>query len=173
LCQTANWGCLTDAFDPSPQANDLAVFRADTKCTIRALRKAGEDTKSLDPEVYCLRGLEEYFKSGGTKERKQQIARLVNGILEEQWRQREIGVFDPLLLSTLASACSQPSKHKALILGTKDAKEARLVQDPASRAYRTAVEEEEKEEKLVLPYRTFQATMKLRKRINQSSARSA
>eukprot|EP00540_Astrosyne_radiata_P008389 CAMPEP_0116844392 /NCGR_PEP_ID=MMETSP0418-20121206/12658_1 /TAXON_ID=1158023 /ORGANISM="Astrosyne radiata, Strain 13vi08-1A" /LENGTH=242 /DNA_ID=CAMNT_0004475331 /DNA_START=72 /DNA_END=803 /DNA_ORIENTATION=+ len=159
-------------------ADDLAALRTDTKLTIQALRKAGDDVAALDEDKYCLRGLEDYSPRGGQKERKERTFAVVNGILEEQHKQRTIGIYDPLLLQALACACSRPSKHKALMMGTKDAREARSVMQETTkisgrRAQRNVVAADDNEEKIISHYRPFKATLNLRKRLKQSSARSA
>ena len=49
---------------------------------------------------------------------------LIQGVLEEQCNQRQMGITDPKGLQVRASACSKQARQRALLAGQNDEKEA-------------------------------------------------
>jgi hypothetical protein len=101
----------------------LQAVRQESKTTLKALKKAGFNATALDEDVYCLRGLEDLQKHGGVREKKSRTQSLIQGVLDEQFNQRQMGITDPKGLQVLASACSKQARERALFAAKNDEKE--------------------------------------------------
>lgn len=100
--------------------------------TLRALKGADWNPAALDQSEHCLRGLEDLQKRGGIKEKKNRTRSLIQGVLDEQFNQRQMGIQDPKGLRMLASACSKQARERALLTGKKDETEAKEILHDAS-----------------------------------------
>ena len=99
-------------------AEEYARIRQDLCVTMKLIR-AGLDVD--ETHHYCRRGLERgHPQSRSAAYRREAI----QGVLEEQRRQRQRGINDTDLLSTAYSALSHTSEASARLLGLADAKDA-------------------------------------------------
>ena len=104
--------------------SDLHSIRDESKRTLKALKKVGLDPSALDDNEHCLRGLEDLQRNGSVPDKKMRTRDLIQGVLEEQCNQRQMGITDPKGLQVRASACSKQARHRALLAGQNDEKEA-------------------------------------------------
>eukprot|EP00545_Synedropsis_sp_CCMP1620_P009871 CAMPEP_0119004132 /NCGR_PEP_ID=MMETSP1176-20130426/971_1 /TAXON_ID=265551 /ORGANISM="Synedropsis recta cf, Strain CCMP1620" /LENGTH=203 /DNA_ID=CAMNT_0006955809 /DNA_START=170 /DNA_END=781 /DNA_ORIENTATION=+ len=106
-------------------SSDLQSVREESKSTLKAFKKVGFNATALDEDTHCLRGLEHFQKHGGVREKKSRTRSLIQGVLDEQFNQRQMGITDPKGLQVLASACSKQARERALFAAKNDEKEVK------------------------------------------------
>lgn len=115
--------------------NELGSLREDNRITLRALKKADGNVSALDSDLFCLRGLEDSLVGGKEKFQKTRN-NIINGILDEQGKQRTMGINDPRGLQVLSRACSKQARERAHERGKSDAEQAKLAMAALSSARR-------------------------------------
>jgi hypothetical protein len=81
---------------------------------IRALKKAVVNETALDEQEYCVRGLEHKLSIQAQLQRQINTFSVIQSVLDEQRRQRELGVKDPTRLAFKSKRQSQESCELAL-----------------------------------------------------------
>lgn len=103
---------------------DLLKLKRRNKYIIVTLRRARNKNMNLSDEEYCIRGLEENVSIRAYQERKANIVKVIQSVLDEQRRQQEVDTYDPISIALASQRYSYSSKCKALELGVDDAREA-------------------------------------------------
>ncbi len=106
------------------QREDLLSFRQERLRTMKALQTAGGETSCLDPDKYCVRGLEDSFvvsTSSYARERRCQQTNIIRMVLEAQSEQRQMGVRDPESIKRLSMILSKVSRDRAVEIAKVDA----------------------------------------------------
>lgn len=106
------------------QTKDLASVRKEPQHTVTAIRKAGGDASLLDESHFCLRGLEHMRSKHTYKERRKNQRSIVRHVLDEQDRQRQMGIRDPKGLQVMSSVCTRWARDRALSAAAGDAQDA-------------------------------------------------
>ena len=102
---------------------DFDIMKKSFASTVRMLT-FGEF--SGDNDEHCARGLE-FRTRNGALERRENKWNALNATLDEQDRQRELGISNELLLSQIYITENKHCRIAALNLGLRDAEQARLV----------------------------------------------
>jgi hypothetical protein len=110
------------------QREDFTCFRQERLQTMKALQMAQGETSSLDPDKYCLRGLEETVVSMSpyARERRRQQTSIVRMVLEAQTEQRQKGVYDPENIKMLSMVLSKVARDRAVEIGRLDASSSNI-----------------------------------------------
>ena len=96
------------------QQKDYMSFDKDRRHTISAVHHVYGDLTWLDPEKYCILGLEQQLTREQMMDRKKRIVRYQRAVLEQQYYQRYVmGVEDPHTLKDLSAMLSHQSLAKA------------------------------------------------------------
>lgn len=103
--------------------NDFDIIKRSFASTVRMLTY-GE--LSGDDDEHCARGLE-FRTRNGALERRENKWNALNATLDEQDRQRELGISNDQLLSQIYITENKHCRIAALNLGQCDAEQARLV----------------------------------------------
>ena len=103
---------------------DLLKLNRCNKYIIVTLRRAQNKNINLSDEEYCLRGLEEKVSIRACQQRKANIVKVIQSVLDEQQRQREVDASNPISIALISEHHSYNSKCKALQRGVDDANEA-------------------------------------------------
>ena len=108
------------------QSKDYRHFDKDKKDTINKLKVNGGDVTTLDPERYCLRGIEEYQSVQIYREKRNNRLAYTRAILEEQERQRLFQVVDSSGYFQVGRNYNEWATQLALQAGERDERHARL-----------------------------------------------
>eukprot|EP00543_Licmophora_paradoxa_P007469 CAMPEP_0202450684 /NCGR_PEP_ID=MMETSP1360-20130828/9265_1 /ASSEMBLY_ACC=CAM_ASM_000848 /TAXON_ID=515479 /ORGANISM="Licmophora paradoxa, Strain CCMP2313" /LENGTH=178 /DNA_ID=CAMNT_0049069047 /DNA_START=20 /DNA_END=556 /DNA_ORIENTATION=+ len=104
------------------QNYDFQSFKKDIYRNLIALRKVHGNIATLNPEKYCLRGLETKLCRRYSNETKAKQAAVVRMVLELQNEQKASGKSNPEELKMFSMMCSKLSRDQAAELGVMDAK---------------------------------------------------
>lgn len=145
--------------------SDFASFERERRTTVRALRRAGDDMGKLDSSLVCFRGMEELINSDFSRRLKKQRRNSQSELIQEQARQKQYGVTDPVGLRKVSEAVSAWARNHALELGRHDARVAATGKDepiPLGMTQRGRKNEEGKEvskatdnEEIMLPFKEY------------------
>lgn len=111
------------------QAQDYFYIKVDILNSIETLTKFFSNTKdnSSCPMVnlseHCLRGIETGISAELSKHRKERIAQVTRNVLEQQQRQRLLGIFDPQALRQASLLATKNAQQSAAAVGQLDSKE--------------------------------------------------
>jgi hypothetical protein len=94
--------------------------------TVRMLMMNHDDNAMIDNDEYCSRGLESRTREGAAARRANKWNAL-NAVLDEQSRQRDLGIRNEKLLCQIYVAENCQSRLNALTLGIKDEKGAMAI----------------------------------------------
>jgi len=108
------------------RSKDYRHFDKDKKDTINKLKVNGGDVTTLDPERYCLRGIEEYQSVQIYREKRNNRLAYTRAILEEQERQRLFQVVDSSGYFQVGRNYNEWATQLALQAGERDERHARL-----------------------------------------------
>lgn len=95
------------------KAKDYANFSRETKQTLDAVDRVRCDLSALNPDMYCIQGLESQLTRQQSVERKLHLTRSKRAILEHQQYQRYSGVSDPDSLRNVSQVFSEQSIKRA------------------------------------------------------------
>lgn len=95
------------------QQAEIALFREDSKLTMRTLQACGGQESQLDNHIYCLRGLEKMRL-------KRPPHNFVKNVLALQAEHKKAGICDPISLRLFSIACGKWARKRALQLGAED-----------------------------------------------------
>jgi hypothetical protein len=94
-------------------------FLWDVRRTLAALRKAGDETSSLDSTEYCLRGLEKHRSPEARALNKVQNREFVRLIALHHYSLSQAGVSDPDGLKEMSSTFTDPTRMHAIYLASQ------------------------------------------------------
>jgi len=100
---------------------ELARFKEDRKDFVRALQQVNFNLDEMDWSKYCSRGYEAYLSVRANKEIRNAHKSMINHVLQEQYRQRELQIVDTQSLKNTCCNLTRWSKERALQLGIQDA----------------------------------------------------
>ena len=107
------------------QANDFRSFRHEGRQTVMALRHAKGNITSLDPALFCLRGLEERLSPKYYQQKRSKQLSVIRMIIEAQEEQRECeGQVNHEQLRMLSMMCSKLSRERAVEMAMIDSRAA-------------------------------------------------
>lgn len=116
---------------------------------MRALRRVRGDERRLDPSKYCSRGLEEYQSIRFCQQLKAHRTCVVRTVLEEQKRQKVLGIRDEETMRRSISCISIWAAERSLDMGSMDQEEAWGIQsNPRQQA------QQQQQPKITLPQRS-------------------
>lgn len=95
--------------------------------TIGLMKDNDFDIDRLESEGYCLRGFEPYFSPEINRAMKFARVRAYQNVLEEQERQRVVGVYSPEAIREQSCEITGWARETALRLAANDALEARRI----------------------------------------------
>jgi len=102
------------------RSQDYSSFSRELKETINAVNQAHGDLRSLDPNKYCLRGIERQLSRQQVYWRKMLTRRLKQVVLEQQYYQRYCGYYDPTSLQAVSQYFSVPEAKRAHLRALTD-----------------------------------------------------
>jgi hypothetical protein len=95
-------------------------FNRERRDTLSAVKRVYGDMSSLDSTQYCLTGMEQLLSKSKMLERKMQIKRCKQTVLEQQHYQRFSGVSDAETLRAVSSIFSEQAATDAHLRATSD-----------------------------------------------------
>jgi hypothetical protein len=102
------------------QSKDYNDFQRDSRGTLDAFHMAQGQLCRLDPQYYCLRGLEAHVSAGVLEQRQSRIRTNVQVVLDQQQFQRFHGIKDPDMVANVSRMFSKNSRQHALSMGALD-----------------------------------------------------
>lgn len=90
---------------------------------MQALRLAQGDVDAVNKSLFCLRGLEDHISVSTRQEKALRKISLVQAVLDEQKRQRMVGMNDDTALCTVSTIMSEFGRRRAREFGIKDSSE--------------------------------------------------
>ncbi|KAI2512951.1 hypothetical protein MHU86_1497 [Fragilaria crotonensis] len=102
--------------------SDFAEMERNRRAMERALRRSRGDVAKVDPSQWCYRGMEEMLAPEYGKRILRLRSKVMNGVLDEQARQRTSGYKDEKIIQEISSSRSEWARKFALELGEHDAK---------------------------------------------------
>ena len=102
------------------QPNDYGGFKKESKSTVEALRQAQGQLCQLDPQRYCIRGLEAHVNNQILQLRQTRIRSTVQVVLDQQRSQRMHGMKDENMIGAVSMMFSRQSRQHALSMGALD-----------------------------------------------------
>ena len=87
------------------------------------LKRVRFDISQIDLNVHCLRGLEAYLSISFNKLMQQKRVEVMESVMNEQMRQRNLGMWDSNALRAVCAQATEWARGRALDLGIEDAKE--------------------------------------------------
>jgi hypothetical protein len=98
---------------------EFRAFVEDIRDTIRVYRGMGLGYNNsllcmMDPNWYCVRGVEEHVMQGSFQIKKLKLLSNIRMILDQQAMQRNMGIYDPNALRMISMMCSRQSRLRAL-----------------------------------------------------------
>ena len=122
-------------------ADDFQSYKKERRNTIRTLRQNGYQIERMEDAGYCMRGLEPYFSLETNQAMKYTRQLAFRRVLEEQDRQRAVGIYDDETIREQAIPATAWARDMATQLGANDALEAERIQisDAQASSLQTAV----------------------------------
>jgi hypothetical protein len=148
--------------------SDFYRLRLETALTLRLLETKDPNVFEDDESGVCVRGVEELSDEWSSRRYKSHF-RMVRGVLEEQSRQRELNLFDPIAVAEKVMQLSTLDKFRALNQGLQDAYEARKILKMYKEEEEDDETTEECDEEEELMTCVFKKTKKHRKHHSDSS----
>ena len=100
------------------------MFKVERKALVKALKKGNFDLSLVDTRKHCLRGYEAYFSLQANKEYKLKRQMVWKSVLQEQARQKRLGITDKTMMHLVSSHATQWARDTATDLGMADAQVA-------------------------------------------------
>ena len=95
------------------EPKEYAQFESERRETIRAIQSARGDLTLLDPNVYCVRGLEHQLSKKQVLSRKYKSMQYVRALLDHQLLQKQAGRTDPESLHMVSRFFSRQASERA------------------------------------------------------------
>lgn len=100
--------------------NEYTAFDQERRRTIAAIKNVNGDLSSLDPTVYCVRGLEQQLSTKQVLARRLKAKQYTHVVLRQQYVQKRIGRSDPDRLQAISEMFSRQATQRAHLRGVID-----------------------------------------------------